>query len=218
MSHSFFRCTLLIGLVSLAGCISTPPRADSEDTLAGAGLLRGKLLLPPGSSAPPGARLRLSLLDRFSDGAELTAREYPLDSAPPIDFRLTFDRRRISDVTVYRLDAAVYGPDGRLLFTSDGEHPVNLGVEAEPTRIELMAIDSQSQGLRSYDCEGLPLAAEFVDPDLMIEIGSQQHRLRRAHAASGARYIGANAEFWINGDEARLQLGDHAMQCSALGD
>lgn len=212
---------LLIAALSFAlgGCVpqtanQRPSAVESEPADA----LRGSLLLPPGTALPAGSRLRLSVLDRFNDGAELTSREMSIDSAPPISFRLPFDRGRVTDVTVYRLDAAIYGPEGTLLFTSDGEHPVNLGEEAEPTRIELMAIDRQSRSQRRYNCDGLPLNAEFADPDLTIEISNQQHRLRRAHAASGIRYMGANAEFWAKDGEARLQLGDRAMSCAQLAD
>ena len=206
-------CSLL-----LTHCAHTPtvqPVSDQDAVPSDA--LRGTLLLPPGSALPPGARLRLSLIDRFGDGGELATRELVLESPTPLSFSLPFDRRRVSDVTVYRLDAAVYGPDGSLLFTSDGEHPVNLGVEAEATRIELMTIERQSRSIRSYNCDGLPLNAEFLDPDLVIEISQQQHRLRRAHAASGIRYIGANAEFWARDNIARLQLGDRSMNCALLG-
>ena len=137
-------------------------------------------------------------------------------STPPISFELPFARDRVADVTVYRLDASIFDPSGRLLFTSDGEHPVNLGVEAEPTRIELMAIDSARRSSQRFNCEGLPLNTEFVDPELRIEISNQPHNLRRAHAASGARYIGANAEFWIKDNEARLQLGDRTLVCALI--
>ena len=210
---------LAASTASLTACVSVPASSTAQpQAAASSAILRGTLLLPPGAQLPQGARLQLALIDRFGQSGQLAAREIALSGDPPIGFELPFSRGRVADITVYRLDASIFDSSGRLMFTSDGEHPVNLGVEAEPTRIELMAISSERRSARRFNCEGLPLNAEFLDPELRIEISNQQHNLRRAHAASGARYIGANAEFWTKGSEARLQLGDRGLSCELIAE
>lgn len=218
------RVAALLALTSLlAACASTAPTAPDAAPSAVApaapitdAAVAGQILLPPGSTLPIGARLQLVLADRFPDALDtppLAASDNVVEGAPPLRFQLPFARAAVRDISVYRLDVAIFDGNGRLAFISDGEHPVNLGVEAEPTRIELMAVaEGQQQRLR-FDCGGLLAEVTIADPDLRLQLPDGPHALRRAHAASGIRYIGAGAEFWSKGREARIQVGERSLNC-----
>lgn len=218
-------CVLLLALLN--ACASRPPtplptatEQPVEPVVSAAnGVLRGQLLLPPGASLPAAARLQLLLADRFSDDPAqlpLAASERPLEGNPPFAFELAFDRAGVRDISVYRLDVAVFDASGRLAFVSDGEHPVNLGVEAEPTRIELMTVAADAGGQQTFDCGELIAELQLAGPDLHLQLPGARHHLRRAHAAAGVRYVGALAEFWSRDDEARIQLGAQAYHCQRL--
>lgn len=219
------RVPILLLPVLLAACASTPPAAPAPTAAASApatqpdDALRGQILLPPGSSLPVGGRLQLVLADRFPgnpDTPPLAAAERPLPATAPLPFELPFARAQVRDISVYRLDVAIFDAAGRMRFVSDGEHPVNLGEEAEPTRIELMAVATEGQQSFSYDCGGVRAEVRLIDPDLFLDVPLGRFQLRRAHAASGSRYIGGDAELWSKGEQARIQLGPQTLHCQRL--
>lgn len=216
------RLVSLAAVLLLAACQSTPtvapsPSAARPAAVAADGLLRGEILLPPGALPPAQGRLQLALVERFEAARSTLARsEVAIDGLPPYRFSLPFARAAVADISVYRLEVSLFGADGRLLYASDGEHPVNLGVEAEPTRVALMALDADNNGPRHLDCGEFLAELQYADPDLTLVENGQPHRLRRAHATVGRRYIGADAELWMDEGEARLQLGPQRIDCTPL--
>jgi len=191
--------------------VDTPGRA-THDRLD---LLQGQVLLPPGSTLPEGARLQLRLVDRFAPAASadlLAQRELSMTTTP-FHFELPFPRSQVRDISVYRLDVVVRDTAGRQHFVSDGEHPVNLGEEAEPTRIELMALEGVGGSTHQLDCGAFVADLRFDDPDLRLQLPDGSHALRRAHASVGHRYVGADAEIWLLDDAGRLQLGRESFDC-----
>ena len=212
------RSALVVVILLLAACQSTPsvsPATAAPDAAEDA--LRGEILLPPGALPPAAGQLQLALVERFSAaGATLARAEIAVQGLPPYRFSLPFPREAIGDISVYRLEVSLFGADGRLLYASDGEHPVNLGVEAEPTRVALIALDADNSGPRSLDCGEFVAELQYADPDLTLIENGQPHRLRRAHASVGRRYVGADAELWMDASEARLQLGPRRSDCTPL--
>lgn len=194
------------------------PLSPERPTAAAASdALRGEILLPPGALPPAAGQLQLALVERFSAaGSTLARAEMVLEGLPPYRFSLPFSRDAVADISVYRLEVSLFGTDGRLLYASDGEHPVNLGVEAEPTRVALIALDADNSGPRSLDCGDFLAELQYADPDLTLIENGQPHRLRRAHASVGRRYVGADAELWMDDSEARLQLGPRRSDCTPL--
>lgn len=213
------RSALVVALLLLAACQSTPPPrpAPTPPPAAASDALHGEILLPPGALPPGAGQLQLALVERFSAaGTTLARAEFALQGLPPYRFSLPFARETIDDISVYRLEVSLFGADGRLLYASDGEHPVNLGVEAEPTRVALIALDADNSGPRSLDCGEFVAELQYADPDLTLIENGQPHRLRRAHASVGRRYVGADAELWMDASEARLQLGPRRSDCTPL--
>lgn len=219
---------LVLALV-LAGCAapggrSSPPPAAAQadpspataDAVADA-VLHGQLVWPEGRQPEAGSRARLTLAHRFETRAALAEIEFDLAGAPPHALQVPFVRAAVGDATLYRLDVSVFDADGRLRWVSDGEHPVNLDREADPTRVVLMAVDTAARVDVQLDCDGFAASARGVDPDLQIDEQGRSHRLRRAHAASGIRYIGADAELWMHADEARLQIAGTMHRCVVTG-
>ena len=211
---------LLAGLL-LASC-TTPPTRDAGPTPAASngarqGQLRGQILPPRDQAPPPRGVLQLELMPRFNPAPQaLASARIEFDTPPPWLFELSFPRSAIDDPTLFRLDVALFDADGHLRLVSDGEHPVNLGVEAEPTRIELIALDSSHPDVDELDCEGSTVTLQFSEPDLQLSLDAVPHRLRRAHSAVGRRYVGADAELWLQADDARLQLGSRRLSCVAM--
>lgn len=220
---------MLVLAFTLAGCAAPAGRARTEaasatadlppataaassDAVADA-LLHGQMVWPDGRQPEPGSRARLTLAHRFESRAALAEIEFDLAGAPPYALQVPFVRAAVGDPTLYRLDVSVFDVDGRLRWVSDGEHPVNLDREADPTRVVLMAVDTAARIDVRLDCDGFTASARGVDPDLQIDEQGRSHRLRRAHAASGIRYIGADAELWMHADEARLQIAGALYRC-----
>src|SRR5690606_29133879 len=130
---------------------------------------------------------RLTLAHRFAEQPPLAEIEVTLDGAAPFAFQVPFVRDAVSDVTVYRLDVSVYSAEGRLRWVSDGEHPVNLDREADPSRVVLMAIDQRGVQRSEWDCGGERVALRGIDPEPLLTFRGQEHHVRRAHAAAGTR-------------------------------
>ncbi len=175
--------------------------------------LEGQILLPRELSAPSQGMLMLQLVPRFGGSGQLAEARQTFDTPPPWPFELPFARAAVGDPTLYRLDVSLFDAEGHLRFISDGEHPVNLDVEAEPTRVELIAIDSSDPRVSELDCEGAVVTLQFEEPRLQLSLEAKPHALRRAHSAVGRRYVGADAELWLQPDRARLQLGEKRFHC-----
>jgi uncharacterized lipoprotein YbaY len=180
------------------------------------GRLLGQILLPRELSAPPAGVLHLQLVPRFNPApAALASARIEFSAPPPWPFAMPFERARIGDPTLYRVDVALFDAAGHLRFVSDGEHPVNLDVEAEPTRIVLIPLDTTDPSVSELDCDGETVTLQLTGPDLVLSIDALPRRLRRAHSAVGQRYVGPDAELWLQADEARLQLGERSLSCAA---
>ncbi|MCK7592260.1 MliC family protein [Pseudomarimonas salicorniae] len=207
----------LLGLVACAGTPehSAPPAA-SASVKAPSGRLSGQILLPRELTAPPAGRLQLLLVPRFNPSpTTLASASIAFDTPPPWSFELPFERKAVADPTLFRLDVALFDAAGQLRFVSDGEHPVNLDVEAEPTRIELIPLSDTDDRVLQADCGGTTLTLQFSGPDLVLSVDGEPHRLRRAYSAVGERYIGPDAELWLQPDRARVQLGERSLSCAA---
>jgi hypothetical protein len=98
-----------------------------------------------------------------------------------------------------------------------------LCASAEPTA-QSPAQASAEQAIRArYRCRGrfdaVDVTALFfnrVPAELVLLVGETATRLPQLRAASGARYGGADQEFWIKGDRAVWSLGRApAMACEA---
>ena len=211
----------LLACLLLAACATPPARnaRASPEAPSGSeqGQLRGQILLPRELLPPPSGLLQLQLVPRFNPApTALASARIPFDAAPPWPFELAFARDAVRDPTLYRLDVALFDAEGHLRFVSDGVHPVNLDVEAEPTRIELIALDSSHPDISELDCAGQTVTLQFSEPDLLLSLDAVPHRLRRAHSAVGRRYVGADAELWLQTEQARLQLGEQLLNCVAV--
>lgn len=203
-----------LSVLLLAACGSLPGRTPAAGATAPpAATLDGQILLPRELSAPSGGVLMLQLVPRFGGAGQLADARQPFATPPPWRFSLPFPRNAVSDPTLYRLDVSLFDAEGHLRFISDGEHPVNLDVEAEPTRIELIAIDGSGQQVSELDCDGVLVTLQFEEPRLVLSLDATPHTLRRAHSAVGRRYVGADAELWLQPDRARLQLGEQHFNC-----
>lgn len=202
----------------LAACGNLPSRPPAAAAEASAsGLLRGQILLPRELEAPPRGALQLQLVARFNPSpSALASTRIAFDAPPPWPFELRFDRAAVADPTLYRLDVALFDEQDHLRLVSDGEHPVNLDEEAEPTRIELIALDHRDPEVSELDCAGQTVTLRFAEPELVLSLDAVPYRLRRAHSARGRRYLGADAELWLQQDEARLQLGERQLSCQRL--
>lgn len=211
--------TVLLLAIALGGCAAapSPPAADAAREAEPTGVLRGQVVLPAGHTAVTAGRLQLQLLPRFAPSpAPIAEARLELEGPPPWPFRLAFPRRAVQDPTLYRLEVALFDTEGHLRFVSDGEHPVNLGAEAEPARVELIALDPGQPEIGELDCEGKIVTLRFGEPDLELSLDARSHRLRRARAALGRRYLGADAELWLDADGALLQLGADRFSCVAV--
>lgn len=204
----------LLSALLLAACGSLPERSPAVDARpVPSASLEGQILLPRELSAPANGVLMLQLVPRFGGAGQLAGARQPFATPPPWPFSLPFPRSAVSDPTLYRLDVSLFDAEGHLRFISDGEHPVNLDVEAEPTRVELIAIDSSDPRVSELDCEGALVTLQFEEPRLLLSLDARPHALRRAHSAVGRRYVGADAELWLQPDRARLQLGEKRFHC-----
>lgn len=74
-----------------------------------------------------------------------------------------------------------------------------------------------------YDCAGSEVATEYrnAEDDILVELDGVVYALPPAISASGARYEGATdlgtLEFWDNGQEALLTIGDgETINCTRL--
>lgn len=213
-----YRIPLVLLLpLALAGCVGVPrDSTPGSAATAPSGTLEGQILIPRGMAAPESGSLQLQLLPRFGGGRTLAGARLPIEAAPPWRFALPFDRAEVADPTLFRLDVALFDGAGHLRYISDGEHPVNLDPEAEPTRIELIPIDASAPGIGELDCAGRIVTLQFSEPDLLLSLDAVPHRLRRAHSALGRRYVGADAELWLQADEARLQLAERLLTCRPI--
>jgi hypothetical protein len=204
----------------LCGCAHGPRPGASPaavEQIDQNGVLRGQILPARGLQAPAQGLLQLQLVPRFNPSPQaLVSARIAFSAAPPWPFELGFPRAMISDPTLYRLDVALFDAEGHLRLVSYGEHPVNLSADAEPTRIEMMALDHEHPNLVELDCEAQTVTLQFNEADLQLSLDGVPYRLRRAHSALGRRYVGADAELWIQAEGARLQLGARTLSCAVV--
>jgi membrane-bound inhibitor of C-type lysozyme len=89
-------------------------------------------------------------------------------------------------------------------------------VDAEPTRIEMLALDRDHPHVLELDCEAQTVTLQFNEPDLQLSLDGVPYRLRRAHSALGRRYVGPDAELWLQSESAKLQLAERRLACQVV--
>lgn len=63
---------------------------------------------------------------------------------------------------------------------------------------------------------GLKASFRFVGPETVeLEWGGERYLLNQARSASGARYVGADAEFWNKGADSMLRIGESRYECKS---
>lgn len=176
----------------------------------------------------PGAQLHVQLIDsQLADTQAAVIAEIRIDDAsgPPYRFTLPFDTAKVRDGGRYGLHASLYDGDGRLWFVTDSRTPVTPGQEiavqlamvrasAEPGAATAPAGD---EAVVHWQCGDLRVASRFEPSPAAVQLwwSGRTATLPQATAASGARYAGADNEFWTRGDTARLTLaGDEARECT----
>ena len=70
------------------------------------------------------------------------------------------------------------------------------------------------------DCTGdLKASFRFVGPETIeLTWNGERYLLNQARSASGARYVGAGAEFWNKGAESMLRIGESRYDCTSVAE
>jgi putative lipoprotein len=200
------RARLALALALLAAC-------------AGPGRIAGTATYRERVTLPPGAVLRVTLLDvSLVDAPErvIAEGEWPA-GAVPIPFELAFAPEEIERDRRYGLRAALIGPGRRTLFATAAAEPVL--TRGAPAAVELLLLRSAPPAgprVVAYDCEGLSFRVELSAERARLLLPSGSRVLPQVPAASGAKYSDGAVTFWSRGEEASLALdGSEHRGCRA---
>lgn len=231
-------CGLLsaVFLGAMAGCQpagtpESPPRetAGSANAPAAQARISGTVLYRERVLLPPNARLQVQLIDSLlADTPRAVLAETTTDKlgAPPIAFALDYDPSTIRDSGMYGLHAALYGPDGALLFVTDTRQAVAPGSDV-PVQLLLKHVvvgaakctvpddAAGSDVLRKrWQCGELRVDVDHDATTRTATLSFSGRRLVLAEtpAASGTRHADdAGNEFRVDGDGATLTLAGQAQ-------
>lgn len=211
------RWLLLFSIAALAACggDSAPEAPDERVEITGEAYFLERIMMPPGST------LEVELLDEAS-GERLAMERVEGPEAPPYPFGLSVPADALQADQAYVLHLTLFLPDGSPRFAAEVPVTANadelgrirlIGVdysEADPDRDEPMA------DWHAFQCGDVAVDAQFDgDESAVLSLPWALRELELQPAASGARYVADEVEFWTRGqDQARLTLADdQALDC-----
>ncbi|MCF7220643.1 YbaY family lipoprotein [Marilutibacter chinensis] len=227
--------------IALAGCQpgTSPSSTDGGSTasapVADRARLSGTAVYRERIVPPPGSRLQVQLIDvLYGTAPEAVLAETEIEDVgpPPIAFSLDYDPASIRANGQYGLHAALYGPEGALLFVADVRHAVAPGRD-EPVELSLGRVAQESadapaihpaDGIgdavnrRHWQCGELRVDTTF-DPatlDTTLSFSGRRLVLAQTATATGTRHADkAGNEFRSEGDRALLTLdGQPQIECT----
>ncbi|HEY4582939.1 MAG TPA: MliC family protein [Lysobacter sp.] len=217
-------CTLA---AALAGCHTGPsPTAPQRPAGAATGpavplTLRGTATYLERIAVPPGASLRVELLDAGSGAriAETTMRDV---AGPPFPFSIDAPAGRTASRHAVR--ATLLGPQGEAWFETPA--PV-VAMPGAPVEIRLRRVTAGATpasggtaAVAQWKCGELVVASRFEADGTRVQLSfaGRSVTLPIARSASGARYADAGGnEFWTKGATGSLSLaGEPRRDCTQV--
>jgi putative lipoprotein len=204
------RVSALAALALAAACASP----------AGPARLTGSVSYRERIALPPGALLRVTLVDVSLIGAPervIAEREIRPEAQVPIPFVLELAPRQIDPERRYGLRASLSGPEGRVLWTTASAVPVL--TQGAPDAVEVWvrrvsAAPPAGTRVLAYDCEGLSFHVEVAEQRALVFLPGRNVTLPRVPSGSGAQYSDGSATFWSKGEEALLRVdGEEHAGC-----
>jgi heat shock protein HslJ/membrane-bound inhibitor of C-type lysozyme len=136
---------------------------------------------------------------------------------------LAIEQSELSSDRRYRVRGTIFGSDGRVLWITSEEHPIDPNVESAQLGTLMMSPPSaqeseQSEGIHvQYQCGERQVIARFEDRRVRLSVGSEQFLLEATPAASGVKYGAPNdpsTYFWTKGERALLEVrGERHPEC-----
>jgi len=222
----------MAAVVLLAACQprgdTTTPATPAPSMTQGAHAVTGNATYRERIMPPPGATLRVQLLDNLLADtpkaviAETIVKDF---AGPPIAFTLPFDPAKLRANGQYGMHATLAGPDGTPLFVSDTRVPVDPSANV-PVEIAMVHVGAPLAGPSpepasppptNWQCGDLRVGATFdnVAQRVTLSYSGRTRSLPQAASASGARYADdIGNEFWTKGDSGTLTLDGEKHECT----
>jgi uncharacterized lipoprotein YbaY/heat shock protein HslJ len=137
---------------------------------------RERIALPAKSIAV--VELRDTSIADASSGIVAELKIDPAGRQVPLPFRLTVDRTKLSPGRRYSVRATIAGPDGQLLWTTTGSHPIEPSAEkAVLGTLMLSRVSSQGSAGPAPGTDNSTLTASGNEPGWKLEIGAREMTL-----------------------------------------
>jgi uncharacterized lipoprotein YbaY len=125
---------------------SNRPSFLSSKKLPGHNILSGKITYRQRIALLPGSVVEVraenaTQIDTSAPGALLSSTRFEPAGQVPIPFEIELPESGTGTPATYAVSARIYGPDGRLLFVSQGTHRVSAA--AATNQVELMLVPSE---------------------------------------------------------------------------
>ena len=76
-------------------------------------------------------------------------------------------------------------------------------------------MDGSSEPILFTCTDGLTASVRFLGPETIeLTLNGEDYQLQQERSASGARYVGPEAEFWNKGQESMLRIGELRYTCA----
>ncbi|HEY0504013.1 MAG TPA: YbaY family lipoprotein [Lysobacter sp.] len=201
-----------------------PPAVPAAPAAQGAHAITGAATYLERIAAPPGAQLRVQLLDNLlADTPKAVIAETVLQdvAGPPFAFSLPFDPAKLRPNGQYGMHASLSDADGKLWFVSDTRVPVD-PARNEPVEIRMIRVaDSAATAAAAttfWQCGESRVGATFdaKTERVALSVNGRRLTLPLARSASGARYADDQGnEFWTKGAGGTLTLaGEGKSECT----
>lgn len=222
------RSALLLAacVATLAGCPAHSPDTSTggpasaaPSASASATMVRGTATYLERIKMPPGASLRVELLDAAT-GALVASKTLDDVAGPPYPFEVPVPRA--SRATGYALRATLIGPDGARWFETPAPVGVTAGGDAVELRMRRVATDDTPAAapggpIAHWECGDLGLMSRFDESPGQVRLAYNGNSLTLpiARSASGARYADAHGNvFWTKGATGTLAIaGEPSRDC-----
>ncbi len=198
----------LSALLLLAGCATTPGAPTTTADTAFSGTLVSKTPV----SVPPETAAVLDLRAANTPNDLITETRLPIHGqALPLPFTLLVPAGQLRADQPYLLQAALIAPGHTVLWASEP-----MTVTAEKTALgEVLLKPFTALGFHSVmQCGTHTITVGSTADGVIMQVGDRQYHLRRAIAASGARYVAEEdgaVSFWSKGDRATVTLDQETL-------
>ncbi len=215
-----FVCGSLLALLAACGNeeAKTPEaQADTGENSQGRITLRGELVYRQRIALLPGVTATVALIDTGEKGAKETIiTEAALSDfgQVPIAFLLTFPGDAIQPSHVYKLRAALQGPQGNVAWSTVAIDPLD---ETTVHQISLQQVGSSEPLV--YQCDGLNFKVIAGRNTARLALDNRVLELPLVRSASGAKYSDGENVFWSKGQTSALLVldGKRYPECKAAG-